>query len=149
MCVVCKCTLMCVCAHAGIKSQSLPAGRSPVCPSVRPGEVPLCDSCGCQGTLPSTVCCSPPIPPSSPLLPPLPPPSTSPPPPPPHSCLLSCVHWPSAHSSEHVLFISHSPSGNHTRKLTHKMHMNTVCVPTHYNGHTLQMKSHTHCPGYV
>ena len=33
--------------------------------------------------------------------------------------------------------------------LTHKMHMNTVCVPTHYNGHTLQMKSHTHCPGYV
>lgn len=45
-----------------IKSQSPPSGHSPVCPSVKPGEIPLCDSCGCQGTLPSVVPCSPPHP---------------------------------------------------------------------------------------
>lgn len=93
------------------------------------------------------------------LLPCLPPLSSSSPPPspssspPPHSCLLSCVHWPSAHSSEHVLFISHGPSSNHTRTLTLKMRMNTACVPTHLNRHALEMKSRTHthtlCPMYV
>lgn len=72
-----------------------------------------------------------------------PPPSPfSSPNPPPHSCLLSCVHWPSSHSSEHVLFISQSPA--HTSRLTHKMHANTVCIPIHSNGHTLKMKSHKH-----
>lgn len=71
-----------------------PDSSSGVCPSVKPGEVPVCDSCGCQGTLPSL--------PSRLLL------LLLPPRPPPHSCLLSCVHWPLAHSLEHVLFISHS-----------------------------------------
>lgn len=85
---------------ASVRSYSLPAGHSLVCPSVKPGEVLLCKSRGCQGTLPSTVRRPPPT--TSSLASPLPPSLL---PPPPHSCLLSCVHWPSSHSSEHVLFI--------------------------------------------
>lgn len=46
-----------------------------------------------------TLRCSPPLPPPPP---PLPHALLSPPP---HSCLLSCVHWPSSRSLEHVLFI--------------------------------------------
>ncbi len=142
---VCECTLMCltlasrarVCQRGVALSahlSSLERSHSATPVAVRA----LCPP-QCVALLPS-------LPLSLP--PPLPPPSTSPPP---HSCLLSCVHWPSAHSLEHVLFILHSPSSNHTRTLTRRMHTNTVCMPTHLNGYTLKMKSdtHTHTHNYT
>lgn len=139
---------MCVCAHAGIKSQSLPAGRSPVCPSVKPGEVPLCDSCGCQGTLPSTVCCSPPIPPSFPLPLSFLPSSLLPP-------LLLITAASSAVSTGHrptpwsMSCLSPTARAALTPACELRVHTDTVCVPTQCNGHALQMKSHTIMPHTV
>lgn len=73
-----------------------------------------------------------------------------------HSCLLSCVHWLSSHSSEHVLFISHSPA--HTRSRTrapadtqdaHKYFIHADTLKWRYTENEVTQKLSPHCPMHV
>lgn len=148
---VCQCTLMCLCTHAGIKSRVCQRG---VVLSVHLSSLershsatPVAVRALCP---PHRVALLPSLPLSR--LPPLPPPSTSPPP---HSCLLSCVHWPSAHSLEHVLFISQSEQQSHRHVNTQNAHKYCMHADTlkWVNAQNEVTRTHTHnqashCPMY-